>query len=121
MVDRFRALWDMLSREALVQRKLVQVLMAGSPNEQPPPKMSATLLNYPGFRRRSARETDLKILSTVFIQDIEGDAQVSDDFLRECYYESGTLSQYSLVSKEILKQRPCAFAQARSSRWCRQQ
>lgn len=109
MVDRFRALWDMLSREALVQRKLVQFLMVGSPNEQPPPKMSATLLNYPGFRRRSARETDLKILSTVFIQDIEGDAQVSDEFLRECYYESGTLSQYSLVSKEILRNRYSAL------------
>lgn len=109
MVDRFRALWDMLSREALIQKRLVQVLMVGSPTEQPPAKMSETLLNYPGFRRRSARETDLKILSTIFIQDIEGDAQVSDDFLRECYYESGTLSQYSLVSKEILRNRYSAL------------
>ncbi|NWL11210.1 hypothetical protein DM793_07860 [Paenarthrobacter nitroguajacolicus] len=112
MVNRFRSLWDMLSREALVQRRLIQVLMAGSPSEQPPPKLSSTILSYPGFRRRSPRETDLKILSSIFIQDIEGDAQVSDDFLRECYYESGTLSQYALVSKEILRNRYSALPDA---------
>lgn len=105
MTERFRQLWDMLSREALVQKRLVQVLMAGSPSPQPPPKLSVSIPDYPGFRRRSERETDLKILSTVFIQDIEGDSEVSDEFLRECYYESGTLSQYSMVSKEILRNR----------------
>lgn len=112
MANRFRTLWDMLSREALVQKRLVQLLMMGTPSSQPPPKMSSLILRYPGFRRRSERETDLKILSTVFIQDIEGDAAVSDDFLKECYYESGTLSQYSMVSKEILRSRYSVLPEA---------
>ncbi|MDQ4501066.1 hypothetical protein [Sinomonas sp. ASV322] len=105
MRDNFRKLWDLLSRNALMQRTAHQVLMMGSTGSQPPQKLSSTIKNYPGFRRRSERETDLKLLSTVFIQDIEGNAQVSDEFLRDCYYNSGTLSQYASVSKEIIKAR----------------
>jgi hypothetical protein len=105
MIDRFRLLWDMLSRDALGKRSLAQVLMMGSTGTAPPQKLSQSIAVYPGYRVRSAKETDLKILSTVFIQDIEGSPDVSDDFLRECYYGSGTLSQYAFVSKEILRNR----------------
>lgn len=105
MIDGFRKLWDLLSRDALTQKRAQQVLMMGSAAPQPPAKLSAGIRDYPGFRLRTERETDLKILSTVFIQDIEGSSEVSDDFLRECYYNSGTLSQYAFVSKEILRSR----------------
>jgi predicted type IV restriction endonuclease len=105
MRDNFRRLWDLLSRSALTQRTAQQILMMGSAGSQPPHKLSASIKSYPGFRLRSERETDLKLLSTVFIQDIEGNAEVSDEFLRECYYSSGTLSQYAFVSKEILRVR----------------
>jgi len=105
MVDQFRKLWDLLSREALVERRAVQVLLMGTAHPQPPLKLSSSVKNYPGFRHRTEQDTDLKILSTIFIQDIEGNAEVSDEFLRECYYNSGTLSQYAFISKEILKSR----------------
>lgn len=105
MVKNFRNLWTLLSREGLARKSAQQVLMMGSAAPQPPQKLSADIRGYPGFRRRSEREIDLKLLSTVFIQDIEGSAEVSDDFLRECYYNSGTLSQYAFVSKEILRAR----------------
>jgi Cdc6-like AAA superfamily ATPase len=105
MIDQFRRLWDLLSRDALVERRAVQILLMGTAHPQPPVKLSATIHTYPGFRHRTEQDTDLKILSTIFIQDIEGNAEVSDDFLRECYYNSGTLSQYAFISKEILKSR----------------
>ncbi len=105
MKTEFRKLWDMLSRDGLARRSAQQVLLMGSAAAQPPPKLSTDIRDYPGFRRRSERETDLKLLSTVFIQDIEGSSEVSDEFLRECYYNSGTLSQYAFVSKEILRSR----------------
>ncbi|WP_426624288.1 P-loop NTPase fold protein [Leifsonia sp. McL0607] len=105
MVEQYRKLWDLLSRDALVERRAVQVLLMGSAHPQPPTKLSSTIPNYPGFRPRTEQDTDLKILSTIFIQDIEGNAEVSDEFLRECYYNSGTLSQYAFISKEILKSR----------------
>jgi GTPase SAR1 family protein len=105
MIEQFRRLWDLLSRDALIERRAVQVLLMGTAHPQPPLKLAATVANYPGFRARTEQDTDLKILSTIFIQDIEGNAEVSDDFLRECYYNSGTLSQYAFISKEILKSR----------------
>ncbi|MBM7025889.1 hypothetical protein [Clavibacter zhangzhiyongii] len=105
MVDQFRRLWDLLSRDALIERRAVQVLLMGTAHPQPPIKLAATISTYPGFRPRTEQDTDLKILSTIFIQDIEGNAEVSDEFLRECYYNSGTLSQYAFISKEILKSR----------------
>lgn len=105
MVDQFRKLWDLLSREALIERRAVQVLLMGTAHPQAPLKLSSSITNYPGFRKRTEQDTDLKILSTIFIQDIEGNAEVSDEFLRECYYNSGTLSQYAFISKEILKSR----------------
>ena len=37
--------------------------------------------------------------------DITEEREISDDFLRECYCASGALSQYALVSKEILRAR----------------
>jgi len=105
MLDRFLQMWDLISFSATGQRSLLQVLMMGSPAPAPPQKMSATIRNYPGYRRRSERETDLKILSAVFIQDIEGAAEVSDEFLRDCFIETGALAQYAFVSKEILRSR----------------
>ncbi|MFB2582357.1 hypothetical protein ACEXQD_14000 [Herbiconiux sp. P15] len=105
MIEHFRRLWDLLSRDALVERRAVQVLSMGTAHPQPPIKLSSTIPTYPGFRSRTEQDTDLRILSTIFIQDIEGNAEVSDDFLKECYYNSGTLSQYAFISKEILRSR----------------
>ena len=38
-------------------------------------------------------------------EDLEYEPDVSDTFLRDCYVTSGALSQYALVSKEILRAR----------------
>lgn len=112
MLTNFRRLWDLFGREALIQSKALQVLRMSNSHPPPPPKLSQQIANYPGFRARTAREVDLKILSTVFIQDIEGNAAVTDEFLRECYYNSGSLSQYAAVSKEILRNRYGALPDA---------
>ena len=105
MLARFRTFWDYLGHDGLAQRRITQVLNMSATHPQPPPKLAESITSYPGFRPRSARETDLKILSAIFIQDIEGNASITDEFLEECYYNSGTLSQYALISKEILRAR----------------
>ena len=57
-------------------------------------------------------ETDLRILGDLFIQDIVREETITDEFLAECYCSSGALSQYAVVSKEILKSRYTALSRA---------
>jgi NACHT domain. len=109
MLDDFAVLWSHLSRSGMATKNLQRTLIGRMNRPAAPPKLSEQLYNYPGFRNRSALETDLKMLGGLFIQDLESENQVSDDFLRRCYVSSGALSQYALVSKEILRARYSAI------------
>lgn len=105
MVGDFSVLWNHLSRDGMAARNLQRILLGRNMRAMAPPKLSDQIGNYPGFRGRTALETDLKILGGLFIQDLESEDRLSEDFLRECYCNSGALSQYAMVSKEILKAR----------------
>ncbi|HVX09148.1 hypothetical protein [Humibacter sp.] len=105
MEEGFKILWSHLSPGGIAERNLQRALLGRSVKPAPPPKLSDEIFGYPGFRQRSARETDLKILGGIFIQDLESEETVSEAFLRECYCNTGALSQYALVSKEILRAR----------------
>jgi hypothetical protein len=69
----------------------------------------ATHTPYPGFKGRNPFQTDLKILSDLVLEDIPRGEQVEEEFLKECYCPSGALSQYALISKEILRARYSAL------------
>jgi hypothetical protein len=49
------------------------------------------------------------LLSDLVIEDITRAHELEKTFLRECYCHSGALSQYSVISKEILKARYAAL------------
>lgn len=105
MLENFQLLWQHLSRDGVAQKNLQRTLFGKTYQALAPSKLSHQIQNYPGFRNRSALETDLKILGGLFILDLEDEASVSDVFVRDCYISSGALSQYALVSKEILRAR----------------
>lgn len=105
MVEDFSTLWGSLSRAGVAESTLQRRLGGASGAALPPRKLSSRATEYPGFRQRSELETDLKILGQLFLLDITGEREVSDDFLRSCYISSGALSQYALVSREILRTR----------------
>jgi hypothetical protein len=111
MHDDFTLFWNYLSRDGIAARNLQRVLFGRTFKQFAPDKLSGRLTNYPGFRTRTALETDLKILGGIFIQDLENEPAVSDDFLESCYVASGALSQYALVSREILQARYDALQQ----------
>jgi hypothetical protein len=84
-------------------RTLHQTLQATVP--LPPDSLSFRLQNYPGSQRRNDLQTGLQILSDLFLGDLEDLKDLQDDFLRECYANSGALSQYAEVSRQILASR----------------
>ncbi|MFD9078947.1 hypothetical protein [Streptomyces erythrochromogenes] len=110
MHDDFRTLWGHLSKPAFSTRSLQRYLLGSKPQALAPEKLANTIAGYPGFRRRTELETDLKMLGQLFIQDLEHEKKISDEFIKDCYCASGALSQYSLVSREVLRARYASVA-----------
>jgi hypothetical protein len=111
----FSTLWDSLSRDGLRIGHLRNKFSRRGRVSPPPEPLSARLMHYPGTRNRSELETDVRILADLFLQDLVQEKEVSDEFLAECYCDSGALSQYALVSKEILRSRYSAVRKEVSS------
>lgn len=101
----FTSLWDQLSMHGVENGVLARQLSSNQTLAVPPPALSASIHQYPGYRIGSAMETDLSILGDLFIQDVVNDESVTEEFLTHCYCSSGALSQYAAVSKEILRSR----------------
>ena len=111
ILEDFPRFWDYFSRDGLARGDLSRSLQASSTLPPPPSPLSSRIHGYPGYRIGSELETDLRILGDLFIQDVIGDNTISDEFLAECYSSSGALSQYAVVSKEILKSRYTVLGQ----------
>lgn len=71
----------------------------------PPPKLSARIPDYPSYWTRNRIQTELKILADLVLEDIARAPELEEEFLRECYSTTNTLSEYALVSREILEAR----------------
>lgn len=108
MEDHFLELWNALSKPAVMERQL-RTTLAGSPTPALPPKLSASIPGYPGTKARNGFQADLQILSELVLEDLTGSPELENLFLRECYCESGALSEYSLLSRDLLQARYSAL------------
>jgi len=104
MLAGFLDLWNELSRPGLTAAHLEARLLGRAPSPVPA-KLSAGILGYPGMKDRNPFQTDLQIVSELVLEDLARGQELEDDFLRECYCKSGALSQYALISKDILSTR----------------
>jgi hypothetical protein len=104
LADNFRLAWDNLSKSGCATRRLVLTL-GERQALPPPPKLSTEIKAYPGQAPKSDLATQLHVLGDFFLFDLVRSEDVEDDFLRECYYPSGALSQYALVAREVLTSR----------------
>lgn len=108
MFDHFLDLWQVLSKPGIQANKLHHNLVANvSPDL--PPKLSASVMNYPGVKNRNIFQADMKILSELVIEDVSRLPQLEEEFLRDCYCQSNALSQYSQLSRDILSARYSAL------------
>ena len=79
--------------------------MLGSSRPQIPPRLSSIIKPYPGIKGRNAFQSDLQVISEIMLEDITRSPELEERFLKECYCQSGALSQHSLISKRILEVR----------------
>lgn len=103
--DQFRLFWDNLSKPAVEARRIYSTLRADSLTPKAPPPLSSRISGYPGYRRRNDLQVQLEIMAEVFLDDLNQHEEIQEDFLNECYASSGALSQYAMLSKQILESR----------------
>jgi GTPase SAR1 family protein len=103
MLSEFADLWTNLSKPGISAYNLHSLLKDAVP--PPPAKLSQRIANYPGFKERNVLQASLKILGDLFLHDIAAHPEIEPEFVKTCYCLSGALSQYALVSKQILESR----------------
>lgn len=111
MINNFLDLWQLLSKPAIAEG-LYRPRLSGDITPVLPPRLSETIDHYPGTKHRSDFQSELNLLSDIVIEDITRRRELEHEFLEECYCESGALSQYSLLSKDILAARYAAVSRS---------
>lgn len=97
----------MLSYYGVKEQRLIKYLtsdISGIPN-----KLSTYLSMYPKIRYASDIQTSLRQISELIIQDALESNEIEEIFYQKCYCESGALSKYALLSKEMLQARYAAL------------
>ena len=107
----FLTLWQYLSLPGVQENTLLHSLL-GEREPNVPPKLSATILNYPGIKSRNIAQRDLQIVGELILEDVTRSRDLEPHFLRACYSKSGALSHYALVSRQILEARYAALHQS---------
>ena len=103
-LENFKEVWNCLSKNGFEEEYLVKKLI-GKIEIELPSKLSASIHQYPGIKNRNPFQVDLEIISDLVLEDVIKEKDLEKDFLQNCYCKSGALSNYSLVSKEILSTR----------------
>lgn len=107
LLENFAVAWQLLSRDGIKERNISRYLVSGESGM--PNKLSSKLVSYPVVRYPSETHATLRQLSELFLQDIMESGDVEEAFFTECYCESGALSNYALLSKNILEARYAAL------------
>ncbi|MGP2408318.1 hypothetical protein V2A84_01605 [Yersinia sp. 2553 StPb PI] len=113
MLENFNLAWNMLSYYGVKEQRLMKYLssdISGIPN-----KLSSYLSLYPRVRYPSELQTSLRQISELIIQDTLESNDIEELFYKRCYCESGALSKYALLSKDMLQARYAALFSERES------
>ncbi|MBU0620657.1 MAG: hypothetical protein KJ795_02310 [Gammaproteobacteria bacterium] len=104
----FSTVFECLSQDGVQEKRLVN-LLGGKSSGNLPSKLSTACLNYFDYKYSSAFQENIRNASSLVIEDIGRTVDLEKQFLKECYCESGPLTQYSLLGKNILSTRYAAL------------
>lgn len=108
-IDReFELFWKCGSHAGVSARQGISLLQASHVHPAPA-RLSQRLIEYPGFKNRNKVAAELQILGGAFVEDLAQHPDLEAVFMKEAYCTSGALSQYALVSREILQARYSGF------------
>lgn len=108
LVKGFNVIYEALSPEGVDEKRVVAILSSTSPAGLPQ-KLSAACLNYFQYKYSSDFQESLRNAASLVVEDLGRTPSLEDDFLRECYCDSGPLSQFALLGKNLLAARYSAL------------
>ena len=108
LLKHFNIIYEMLSRPGIKERRL-STYLTSSGSASLPGKLSSSCLNYFEFKYSSNFQENLRNAASLVIEDLGRTSALEREFLVQCYCESGPLSQYALVGKNLLAARYAAL------------
>lgn len=103
-VDDFTRLWRLLSPEGVHENVAFRALSEFH-NPRVPVKASTTIGEAKRYRYRTDFQANLRILSTLLLEDVEYNPTIKSDFYKECYVSSDLDHQSSLLAKDVIASR----------------
>ena len=100
----FSQIFEYLNPDGIAERRLAGFLESPVPSGLPP-KLSSVCFDYFEYKYSSAFQESLRNSASLIVEDLGRTSTLESEFLRRCYCESGPLSQYALVGKQILSAR----------------
>jgi GTPase SAR1 family protein len=100
----FSLLYEHLSKPGIEERRLAALLSSNALISLPG-KLSAACINYFAYKYSNAFQENLRNAASLIIEDLGRTASLEREFLTQCYCESGPLSQYALIGKNLLSAR----------------
>lgn len=104
----FALIFDLLSADGVKAERYLGLLQSKGATALPA-KLSTLCVDYYAYNYASDFQESLRNSASLVIEDLGRSADVEKEFLEECYCESGPLTQYSLLGKNILSARYAAL------------
>lgn len=104
----FNLVYEVLSPAGVQERRLASMLSANAVTGLPQ-KLSASCLNYFQHKYSSNFQESLKNAASLVVEDLGRTPELEDEFLRDCYCESGPLTQFALLGRNLLSARYAAL------------
>jgi len=108
LLKNFSLAYESLGKSGVEEKRLVQMFSKDAPASLPS-KLSAYCLNYFDHKYSNHFQESLRNAAALVIEDLGRTASLEKEFLASCYCESGPLSQYSLVGKNLISARYAAL------------
>lgn len=103
MLENFKMAWEAISYVGIKERRVFNKL--GSNINSIPNKFSSEIHIYPKQLTKNELANELTTLAQILILDYMSKPELEEAFYMNCYCENGALSNYSLLSKNILNNR----------------
>lgn len=108
IVKNFVTVFDAISRSGVTEQRY-RLILSGRQSVAMPAKLSAMCIQYHDYSYSSDFQESLRNAASLVIEDLGRSDGVETEFLRECYCESGPISQYSMLGKNIVAARYAAL------------
>lgn len=104
LVAGFSSIYETLSPAGVEEKRLAAFLSTNAITGLPP-KLASSCVDYFQFKYSSDFQENLRNAASLVIEDLARTSDLEEEFLKECYCGSGPLSQYALLSRNLLAAR----------------